>query len=146
MLGSFEIMGVPKELCLLCRPNRVHLLANFTLSRQSNHPPTHSQGTIRVSISSETPNIAAALRFQGCPCHLMATLRLIDPRRIRRMCHSVGRRRNSVQRNVFCLVSMVRVPCRRARLFILNEHLFLHARLYDNPSWIFPALRAFPRG
>lgn len=63
MLGSFEIMGVPKEHCLLCRPTGVRLLTNFTLSRQSNHPPTRSQDTIPVLISSKTLNIVGAPRF-----------------------------------------------------------------------------------
>lgn len=148
VLGSFEIMGAPKDR----RPTSVRLLANFTLSQQSNHPPTRSQGTILGLPSSETTNIAGAPWLPEWPCHLMAMPRLIDPRRTRRTCRSGGRRRNLVQRNVFCLASMGRMHrvsahlCRRVGLFILNEHLFLHAKLYDNPSWVFPPLRVFLGG
>lgn len=62
-LGSFEVMGFPRELRLLCRRTGVRLPATFTLSRQSNRQSTRSPGIILVSISFETANIAGAPRF-----------------------------------------------------------------------------------
>lgn len=109
VLGSLEVTRVPKRYRLLCRRTGVRLLANFTSNRQSNHPSTHSLGTILVSTSSETANIAGTPRFQERPCHLMAMLRLIDPKKTRRIYHSRGRRRSTVQRNIFCPVSIVRM-------------------------------------
>jgi hypothetical protein len=63
-LGSFEVMGVPKELRLLCRRTNVRLAGKLTLSRRSNRRSTRSPGIILVSISFETANIAGALRPQ----------------------------------------------------------------------------------
>ena len=62
--GSFKVMGVPKELRLLCRRTGVRLAAKFTLSRQSNRQSTRTLGIILVSISFEIANIAGVPRFQ----------------------------------------------------------------------------------
>lgn len=107
VLGSPEIAQVPKQRRLPCQRTKAHLPANFTSSRSSNHPLTRSLGTILVSTSFETLNIAGAAQSRVCPCPLLAMLKSIDSKRTRRMYHSRGRRRSSVQRNDFCPASMV---------------------------------------